>query len=271
MAESAQTRISRDRAGDTRSTLEPFVMDPVDFSLVLGGPLYQLWRRSHLAGDALQLLHRRIVVLTVLAWVPLLALSVAQGHAWGGSVALPFLYDIETHARLLLATAAARRRGAGRAPAHAPGRRAVRGAWPHPRFGAGGIPRGRLLGDASAQFDLGGSAAHRGGLRGRRGNRLADAGDRGGELGRRDGGWKMAAVARGLVAGPGQPAGVPVPVAAVVFPALHLGAVSVAGVTNRVAVDADASGPLRRPRLSGGRQSGVRARCWWRRERSWPG
>ena len=29
-----------------------------DFSLVLGGPLYQLLRRSHLADDALQLLRQ---------------------------------------------------------------------------------------------------------------------------------------------------------------------------------------------------------------------
>ena len=79
------------------------VPEPADFSLVLGGPLYQMWRRSRLAGDALQLLHRRIVVLMVVAWAPLLALSVAQGTAWGGSVALPFLYDIELHVRLLLA------------------------------------------------------------------------------------------------------------------------------------------------------------------------
>ena len=76
---------------------------PPDFSLVLGGPLYQLWQRAHLAGDALQLLRRRIVVLTVLAWVPLLVLSVGEGHAWGTSVALPFLFDVELHARLLLA------------------------------------------------------------------------------------------------------------------------------------------------------------------------
>ena len=102
---------------------EPVVTEPADFSLVLGGPLYQLWRRSHLAGDALQLLHRRIVVLTALAWVPLLALSVAEGHAWGGSVALPFLYDIETARAPSAGAAAARRRGTGRAPAHAPGRR----------------------------------------------------------------------------------------------------------------------------------------------------
>ena len=45
------------------------------------------------------MLHRRIVVLTALAWAPLLVLSVAEGHAWGGGVALPFLHDIETARR----------------------------------------------------------------------------------------------------------------------------------------------------------------------------
>ena len=50
----------------------------------------------------LQLLHRRIVVLTTVAWVPLLALSIAEGHVWG-SVALPFLHDIEMHVDLLVA------------------------------------------------------------------------------------------------------------------------------------------------------------------------
>ncbi len=77
--------------------------DPPDFSLVLGGPLYQLWRRTHLSGDALELLRRRVVVFALLAWLPLLVLAVVQGHAWGGSVKLPFLSDIEMHVRLLLA------------------------------------------------------------------------------------------------------------------------------------------------------------------------
>jgi hypothetical protein len=81
----------------------PHLPEPPDFSLVLGGPLYQLFRRTRLAGDTLDLLRRRIVVLALLAWVPLLLLSVAEGHAWGGSVALPFLHDIEIHVRLLLA------------------------------------------------------------------------------------------------------------------------------------------------------------------------
>jgi hypothetical protein len=81
----------------------PLVKDPGDFSLILGGPLYQLLRRTHLSGDALQLLHRRILVMVLLAWMPLLLLSVAEGHAWGDSVKLPFLYDVSLHVRLLIA------------------------------------------------------------------------------------------------------------------------------------------------------------------------
>ena len=65
--------------------VEPARHEPADFSLVLGGPLYQIWRRTRLTGDALELLRRRIVVLTVLAWVPLLVLSIADGQAWGAA------------------------------------------------------------------------------------------------------------------------------------------------------------------------------------------
>ncbi len=46
-----------------------------DFSLVLGGPLFQLLRRAHLSGDALELVHLRILVITLFAWLPLLLLS----------------------------------------------------------------------------------------------------------------------------------------------------------------------------------------------------
>jgi hypothetical protein len=98
-----QAEHRRNRVGDVSPAIEPRMNEPADFSLVLGGPLYQLWRRTRLTGDGLQLLRRRIVVVTVLAWAPLLLLSVAEGHAWGASVALPFLYDVELHVRLLLA------------------------------------------------------------------------------------------------------------------------------------------------------------------------
>jgi hypothetical protein len=77
--------------------------EPPDFSLVLGGPLYQLLRRAHLSGDVLELLWRRVIVLALFAWLPLLALSIAEGHAWGGSVKVPFLMDVDVHARFLLA------------------------------------------------------------------------------------------------------------------------------------------------------------------------
>ena len=60
-----------------------------DFSLVLGGPLYQLWRGSRLSGDTLQLLHRRVLAMVLVAWVPLLLLSIVEGHAWGDRVRLP--------------------------------------------------------------------------------------------------------------------------------------------------------------------------------------
>ena len=39
------------------------VQDPYDFSVVLGGPLYQLWRRARLAGDGLELLRRRVIAM----------------------------------------------------------------------------------------------------------------------------------------------------------------------------------------------------------------
>ncbi|HEU0038673.1 MAG TPA: hypothetical protein VFR76_05310, partial [Verrucomicrobiae bacterium] len=76
---------------------------PYDFSLVLGGPLYQLFRRAHLSGDALELLQRRILVIALLAWLPLLVLSVVEGHAWGDGVTMPFLKDVDAHVRFLIA------------------------------------------------------------------------------------------------------------------------------------------------------------------------
>jgi hypothetical protein len=83
---------------------EPVPIDRSDdFSLVLGGPLYQLFRRSHLAGDAMELLKRRILTITLLAWLPLLLLSVIGGSALGGGIKVPFLHDVEMHVKFLLA------------------------------------------------------------------------------------------------------------------------------------------------------------------------
>src|SRR5262245_17665040 len=77
--------------------------DADNFSLVLGGPLFQLFRRAHLSGDGLELLRWRIVVIALVAWLPLLLLSVTQGTAVGTAVAVPFLFDIDVHVRFLIA------------------------------------------------------------------------------------------------------------------------------------------------------------------------
>jgi hypothetical protein len=77
--------------------------DRADFSLVLGGPLYQLLRRSHLSDDGLTLVHRRILIGVLITWVPLLLLSLLEGRAWWGNVRVPFLFNVEVHARFLLA------------------------------------------------------------------------------------------------------------------------------------------------------------------------
>jgi hypothetical protein len=82
---------------------EEVLREPGDFSLVLGGPLFQLLRRSHLSGDALELMRRRLLIIPLLAWLPLLVFSALEGQALGGKVAVPFLLDVETHVRFLVA------------------------------------------------------------------------------------------------------------------------------------------------------------------------
>jgi hypothetical protein len=72
-----------------------------DFSLVLGGPLFQLLRRAHLTGNTLELLRRRVLAISLLTWLPLLALCVLEGTALGGSAAVPFLMDVEVHIKFL--------------------------------------------------------------------------------------------------------------------------------------------------------------------------
>jgi hypothetical protein len=71
-----------------------------DFSLVVGGPLYQLLIRARLEDSALGHLTKRIIVITLVAWLPLFLLSLLDGKALGG-VRIPFLYDIEMQLRFL--------------------------------------------------------------------------------------------------------------------------------------------------------------------------
>jgi len=78
------------------------IEEQFDFSLVLGGPVFQLFRKSHLAGDGLELLYRRLVIITLFAWLPLLLLANLAPSA-GSAGRLSFLHDVEVHVRFLVA------------------------------------------------------------------------------------------------------------------------------------------------------------------------
>src|SRR5215831_5232802 len=77
--------------------------EATDFSLVLGGPLYQLFRRAHLSGGHLELVRRRLIFISLFAWLPLLLLSTLSGQVLGGTASIQFLTDLEVHVRFLVA------------------------------------------------------------------------------------------------------------------------------------------------------------------------
>ncbi|ACC70274.1 hypothetical protein PPMP20_31920 [Paraburkholderia phymatum] len=91
------------RTDDAVPSADDILRDTQNFSLVLGGPLFQLLRRTHMADDALELVRQRVLVITLVAWLPLLVLAALDGHLLDHSVAVPFLLDLEVHIRFLVA------------------------------------------------------------------------------------------------------------------------------------------------------------------------
>jgi hypothetical protein len=77
--------------------------DTPDFSLVLGGPLFQFFLRAHLSDDGLMLARRRVVFFALICWLPLCVLTAIDGQWLNGTVAVPFLKDVDTHLRFLVA------------------------------------------------------------------------------------------------------------------------------------------------------------------------
>ena len=77
------------------------IQEEPDFSIVLGGPLYQILRRARLTGPALEQMHRRVLAAALITWVPLALLALIEGNPAG--VRLTFLHDIEAHVRFLIA------------------------------------------------------------------------------------------------------------------------------------------------------------------------
>jgi hypothetical protein len=87
---------------DTSTSTSELLRDAQNFSLVLGGPLFQLLHRARLSDDALLMLRRRVIVISLVAWLPLLVLAALEGHLTGRSISVPFLSDLETHIRFLV-------------------------------------------------------------------------------------------------------------------------------------------------------------------------
>lgn len=77
--------------------------DKNDFSLMLGGPLFQLFRRAHLSGNMLELLRRRVIFATTICWLPLLLLSLLTGIHHAEDTFIPFYLDAGAQARFLIA------------------------------------------------------------------------------------------------------------------------------------------------------------------------
>jgi len=76
---------------------------PPEFSLLRGGLLFQVLRRAHLSEDSPKENRRRVIVIALLAWLPLLVLAALGGRLAGESVTVPFLTDVEAHIRFLVA------------------------------------------------------------------------------------------------------------------------------------------------------------------------
>jgi hypothetical protein len=74
-----------------------------EFSLVRGGLLYKLLVYMRLMRPDLEPLYYRAIFFGLLTWLPLLILSAMQGMALGGSIKVPFLYDLTELVRFLLA------------------------------------------------------------------------------------------------------------------------------------------------------------------------
>jgi hypothetical protein len=90
------------KQGQPTTAKSAFREEIYDFSLVLGGPAFRFFRKAHLSGDHLELLHRRLITITSIAWVPLLLLDLL-GRQAAGIGRLSFLHDVEVQVRFLVA------------------------------------------------------------------------------------------------------------------------------------------------------------------------
>ena len=89
-------------SSDDQSTQEAARCAVKNFSIVVGGPVYDLLRRRHLVRQTLPNVWRRVVALLAVTWLPLLLLCLKDGLAFGPQVRIPFLYDFAVYGRFLI-------------------------------------------------------------------------------------------------------------------------------------------------------------------------
>ena len=76
---------------------------PYESELFRGGPPFWLQKWLHLIRPNDPKIGKRVTVVVLLGWVPLLVLAVVQGLAWRGGTEGSFLVDFAVHARSLVA------------------------------------------------------------------------------------------------------------------------------------------------------------------------
>jgi hypothetical protein len=83
--------------------MQPVVANEHDLYFERGGPAYRLMQRLGLIRGEDPSIHRRIFAFLILTWVPLLVLSLVEGHAYGPTPRESFLIDFASYARFFLA------------------------------------------------------------------------------------------------------------------------------------------------------------------------
>ncbi len=81
--------------------MEPTDPEPDGLPLVRGGPSYRLELRLGLGHPHAPRRVRKVLLLILVTWVPLLLLSLAAGDAFGGRVAVTLLHDPVIYSRFL--------------------------------------------------------------------------------------------------------------------------------------------------------------------------
>jgi hypothetical protein len=90
------------KQGQRMATEAGFREETYDFSLIEDDPVFRFLRKVRLSGEHLELLHRRLIAITSVAWLPLLLLD-RLGSQAGSIGGLSFLHDVEVQVRFLVA------------------------------------------------------------------------------------------------------------------------------------------------------------------------